>query len=188
MSPVRHAPPAQAVGRFSAVGNHFLLTRHSFHQVQVSRRYFAYARDANGRILKDSPPAVKSPEFDERLTTAITAAKRGAVIISPCISQGEREIARQVFQAGGRVITLANRGFSPLYKPGGKLFETCAAGNLLMLAPRGWPYQPAERTMTRLDAQILNRIAQLIAGEYACEIDYKGVTIENIDEELRKVI
>ena len=118
----------------------------------------------------------------------MAAAKRGAVVISPCISQGEREIARRVFEAGGRVITLANKGFSPLYKPGGKLFESCAKGNLLMLAPRGWPYQPAERTMTRIDAMILNRIAQLIAGESAYEIDYKGAKLDNVDFELRKVI
>jgi hypothetical protein len=87
-----------------------------------------------------------------------------------------------------RVITLANKGFSPLYKPGGKLFESCAAGNLLMLAPAQWPYQPAEKPMTRVDALVLNRIAQLIAGEGACEIDYKGVTLANVDAEVKKVV
>ena len=38
----------EGIGRFSAIGNHFLLTRSAFHQIQVSRRYFAYARDARG--------------------------------------------------------------------------------------------------------------------------------------------
>lgn len=185
---VSSAPSAPAEGRFSAVGNHFLLLRHSFHQIQVSRRFFAYARDARGKLLKDDPPAVATSEFQEKLAAALASAKRGAVVISPCISQGEREIARRVFEAGGRVITLANKGFSPLYKPGGKLFESCAKGNLLMLAPRGWPYQPAERTMTRIDAMILNRIAQLIAGESSCEIDYKGAKLDNVDFELRRVI
>ena len=109
-------------------------------------------------------------------------------MVSPCISQGEREIARRAFAAGYRVITLANKGFSPLYKPGGKLFETCAKGNLLMLAPIGWPYQPAERAMTRIDALILNRIAQLIAGEGACEIDYKGATPADIDLKMARVV
>ena len=72
---------------------------------------------------------------------------------------------------GYRVITLQNKGFSPLYKPGGKLFETCANGNLLMLAPINWPYQPAGKQMTRNDAQVLNRIAQLISGEGAIAIN-----------------
>ena len=178
----------EGIGRFSAIGNHFLLTRSAFHQVQVSRRYFAYARDARGNLLKDAPPAAATHEFEERLAAALAAGKGGAVLVSPCISQGEREIARRAFAAGYRVITLANKGFSPLYKPGGKLFESCAAGNLLMLAPAGWPYQPAEKPMTRIDALVLNRIAQLIAGEGACEIDYKGATLANVDAEVCKVV
>ena len=178
----------EGIGRFSAIGNHFLLTRSAFHQIQVSRRYFAYARDARGNLLKDAPPAVATREFEEKLAAALAAGKGGAVLVSPCISQGEREIARRAFAAGYRVITLANKGFSPLYKPGGKLFESCAAGNLLMLAPAGWPYQPAEKPMTRIDALVLNRIAQLIAGEGACEIDYKGATLANVDAEVCKVV
>ena len=178
----------EGIGRFSAIGNHFLLTRSAFHQIQVSRRYFAYARDARGNLLKDAPPAVATHEFEEKLAAALAAGKGGAVLVSPCISQGEREIARRAFAAGYRVITLANKGFSPLYKPGGKLFESCAAGNLLMLAPVGWPYQPAEKPMARIDALVLNRIAQLIAGEGACEIDYKGATLANVDAEVCKVV
>ena len=178
----------EGIGRFSAIGNHFLLTRSAFHQIQVSRRYFAYARDARGNLLKDAPPAAATHEFEERLAAALAAGKGGAVLVSPCISQGEREIARRAFAAGYRVITLANKGFSPLYKPGGRLFESCAAGNLLMLAPAGWPYQPAEKPMTRIDALVLNRIAQLIAGEGACAIDYKGATLANVDAEVSKVV
>ena len=178
----------EGIGRFSAIGNHFLLTRSAFHQVQVSRRFFAYARDARGNLLKDAPPAAATHEFEEKLAAALAAGKGGAVLVSPCISQGEREIARQAFAAGYRVITLANKGFSPLYKPGGKLFESCAAGNLLMLAPAGWPYQPAEKPMTRIDALVLNRIAQLIAGDGACAIDYKGATLANVDAEVCKVV
>ena len=162
----------EGIGRFSAIGNHFLLMRSAFHQIQVSRRYFAYARDARGNLLKDAPPAVATREFEEKLAAALAAGKGGAVLVSPCISQGEREIARRAFAAGYRVITLANKGFSPLYKPGGI----------------GWPYQPAEKPMARIDALVLNRIAQLIAGEGACEIDYKGATLANVDAEVCKVV
>ena len=179
---VQLAPTAPAVGWFSAIGNHFLLERHSFHQIQCSRRFFAYQRDSRGNLIKDAPPAVVTSEFEDRLSSAIDAAQKGAVLISPCISQGEREIARRAFEAGYSVITLANKGFSPLYKPGGKLFETCANGNLLMLAPIGWPHQVAEKPVTRIDALILNRIAQLIAGDGAAKIDYKGVSMIGIDE------
>ena len=133
---------------------------------------------------KDGVPVVElsTPEFEVKLSEALSAARHGAVLVSPCISHGEREIARQAFVAGYRVITLQNKGFSPLYKPGGKLFETCAAGNLLMLAPINWPYQPAEKQMTRNDAQVLNRIAQLISGEGAIAINYKGAIMRGVDE------
>lgn len=164
------------VGRFSAIGNHFLLNRPVLRQVQCSRADF------------DAKTGVATNAFAAKLETAMTAAKHGAVLVSPCISPGEREIARRAFEAGYRVIALKNKGFSPLYKPGGKLFDSCAAGNLLMLAPIAWPYQPAEKKMTRVDALILNRLAQLIAGAGAVEINYKGATLEDVDELARAAV
>ena len=179
---VSPAPAAPAVGFFSAIGNHFLLTRPELLQVQVSRRFFAYRRDEKGRLLKGEPPAVATATFEAKLDAALSAARRGAVIVSPCVSEGEREIARCVFAAGGRVISMQNKGFSPLYKPGGKLFETCADGRLLMLAPAAWPYQVNEKPMTRFDATAMNRLCQWIAGDGAAEINYRGFTPANVDE------
>lgn len=182
-------------GHFMAIGNHFLLTRPIICQIQCSRSYFAYKRrrlPGGWQICRDSvgKPIVEktTPEFEEKATAAMRAAAKGAVLLSPCISHGEREIALRAFEAGHRVITLQNKGFSPLYKPGGKLFETCAAGNLLMLAPIGWPYVPGEKAMTRHEAQVLNRIAQLIADDGAVEIDYKGVVLSGIDEAVAQAV
>ena len=187
-----------ASGHFAAIGNHFLLSRPRLVQVQCSRSIFKYRREyaagPNGKscICRDENgvPIVEfsTPEFEAKLVNALSAARHGAVLVSPCISHGEREIARQAFTAGYRVITLQNKGFSPLYKPGGKLFETCAAGNLLMLAPIRWPYQPAEKPMTREDAQVLNRIVQLIAGDGAVAIDYKGAVMDGIDERVAMAV
>ena len=101
--------------------------------------------------------------------------------MAPCISDGEREIARRAMEAGARLITLSNKGFSKLFKPGGKAFESASEGRLLMLAPAAWPYQPGEKKMTRFDACALNRIAQLIAGEGAAEINYHGMKPGNVD-------
>lgn len=185
-----------SVGHFAAIGNHFLLTRPRLVQVQCSRSLFAYRRErlpgGGWRILRDElgEPLVEhtTPAFEEKLTAALMAAKHGAVLVSPCISHGEREIARQAFNAGYRVITLKNKGFSPVYKPGGKLFDTCAAGNLLMIAPINWPYQPAEKPMTREAAQVLNRIAQLIAGDGAVEINYKGAVMSGVDAKVASAV
>ena len=176
------------IGHFAAIGNHYLLKAHSILQVQCSRRFFAYARDAKGVIQKGLPPRIESDEFRAAAEALLEEAGHGAVLISPCISEGEREIARQAFVAGHKVITLANKGFSPLYKPGGRLFDHCAAGNLLMLAPVGWPYLPGEKKMTRLDACVLNRLAQLVSGPGAVDVVYKGIAPEHVDDLARRAV
>lgn len=181
---------AKVIGHFMAIGNHFLLDYPEIRQVQCSRSYFSYARErlsgGGWRILRDAkgkPVVAKTtPEFATKAAELLEAARHGAVLVSPCISHGEREIARLAFEAGYRVIALQNKGFSPIYKPGGKLFETCANGNLLLLAPIAWPYVPGEKPLTRESSQILNRIAQLLAGDCAVPIDYHGVVMQYIEE------
>ena len=175
---------------FSAVGNRFLLGSPEILQVQCSRSIFAYRRErlARGgwRIMRDADgtPIVETTtdEFEAKAAAALEAARAGATLISPCISHGEREIARRAFGEGLRVITLQNKCFSPMYKPGGRLFEACVKGNLLMLAPVNWPYVPGEKPPTRETSLVLNRIAQLIAGDGAAQIDYKGAVMSGIDE------
>ncbi len=176
------SPVADIEMYFSAIDNQALLAAPQLLQVQCSRAYFAYAKAGDGSLLKDAPPAVETAEFREKAEALLAAAAHGAVLVSPCISHGEKEIARRAYEAGAKVITLANKGFSPLYKPGGKLFDQCAAGNLLMLAPVAWPYLPGKKPITRMDACVLNRIAQLVAGEGAVEIDYTGARLEGVDE------
>ena len=186
---VSPAPTARAVGYFSSLGNPFLLSR-PLAQVQVSRRLFGYkrvakpgggqkiARDAAGEPIAE----FSTPEFEARREEFLVAAKRGAVLLSPCVSDGERQIAREALAAGLPLITMANKVFSPLQKPSGRYFAACADGKLLMLAPAAWPYQPGEKPMTRFDATAMNRLCQWIAGENAAEINYHGMKPTNVDE------
>ena len=171
----------KGVGHFAAIGNHFLLDTPNIVQLQCSRSDFAYERDAKGAILRERPPRVRTAVFDEKLADMKLEIAHGAAVVSPCISEGERELARQAFEAGAKVITLQNKGFSPLYKPGGRYFEGCADGRLLMLAPAAWPYLPGEKPMTRWSACTLNRIAQLIAGPGAATINYRGMKVNDVD-------
>ena len=176
-------PADPLVGHFEAIGNEALLKSPMIFQVQCSRAYLAYkrvakpggglkiARDEAGRPIVE----LKTPEFGEKLKMLLSMAEKGAVLISPCISDGEREIARRAMEANAKLITLSNKGFSPLFKPSGRAFDSAGEGRLLMLAPAGWPYQPGEKKMTRFDACTLNRIAQLVAGEGAAEINYRGM-------------
>ena len=181
---------------FSAIGNLFLLDSPNILQVQCSRAYLSYKRlpkpEGGRKIARDAAgiPAIEkiTPEFEEKRDELLAAAKHGAVLISPCISDGEREIARLVFAVSLPVIALRNMGFSPLYKPGGKLFDKTANGKLLLLAPAAWPYSTAEKPMTRFDACALNRIAQLIAGDGAAEINYRGMKPNDIDRFVREAV
>ena len=175
---------AAGIGHFSALGNHYLLER-QLAQVQVSRRFFGYKREAKtgARLREASPrqgglkiaknvagePLVEfsTPEYEARREEFFEAARHGAVLLSPCVSDGERQIAREALAAGLPLVTMVNKGFSKLQKPGGRYFDACAEGRLLMLAPAAWPYQPGEKPMTRLDATAMNRLCQWIAGACA---------------------
>ena len=180
---------AQNPAHFQALGNTALLRRPVLLQVQCSRSDFAYRRErlssGGWRILRDAAGAplvdFASPAFEERCADALRCAGNGAVLVSPCISHGEREIARRAAEAGAAVIALRNKGFARFEKPGGRLFDLCAKGNLLLLAPAAWPYTPGEKPPTRESSLVLNRIAQLLCGEGAAEIDYHGATLPDID-------
>ena len=176
-------------GHFAALGNPFLLER-PLAQAQCSRAHFRYRRVAKpGGGLKIVRDAKGEPEielttcdFTARRDELFALAKHGAAIVSPCVSDGERQIAREALAAGYPLVTLQNKGFSKLQKPSGVYFDACAEGRLLMLAPAGWPYQPGEKPMTRFDATALNRLCQWLAGDGAVEINYHGQTPGNVDQ------
>ena len=173
---------------FNALGNDELLAGNLL-QVQCSRRDFRYARvpkpGGGMKIARDDDGAPKrefaSEQFAAKVERLLAAAENGATLISPCVSDGEREIARLALNRGHKLIAMRNRGFAPLEKPSGRWFDACAAGRLLLLAPAAWPYMAAEKPMTREDATAMNRLAQWLAGAGAAEINYHGIEPANID-------
>lgn len=201
-------PSLGVVGAFAALGNRFLLDRPLI-QVQVSRRDFAYRREpkAGGglKIARDAmgEPLVaqESAAFTAKAEALLARARQGAALLSPCVSDGEREIARRVFAEGLPLVVLRNKGFAPLEKPSGRHFDACAAGRLLMLTPAAWPHVPGEKPMTRRDALALNRLAQTLTeggrGLGACApgteqgtapIAYRGVTFAEVDDWARAAV
>jgi REP element-mobilizing transposase RayT len=125
-----------------AIGNRFLLDRPVKRQVQVSR-------------------SISQEALADKKAELLYAAEHGAVLVSPCISPGEKEVARAAQDAGLPLIVLLENGFAPLYKPPGKYFDACAAGHLLILAP--FPYHREKRAITRKQCLALNEWAELIA-------------------------
>lgn len=126
---------------FSAIGNRFLLERPVKLQVQCSRR-------------------MTETEIQTKLNDCLQAARQGAVLVSPAISQGEKAIMRAAFEEGLPLIYLQENGFTDLAKPGGKRMEACARGQLLILAP--WEHHNEKTTIRRGQCLELNEMARAI--------------------------
>lgn len=103
-------------------------------------------------------------EIEERVNALIKRAMEGAVLVSPCISPGEKAVMRAAYEIGARMIVLLENGFSPMWKPSGKQFDACLAGNLLLVAP--WPHHNDRRAITREQCMQLNDLARrIVEGE-----------------------
>lgn len=127
--------------QFSAIGNRFLLQRPVRLQVQCSRR------------LTDEQIAEKQAWW-------LQQARSGAVLVSPCISKGEKQVMRAAFDEGLPLIVLQENGFTDLAKPGGSRMEACARGQLLLLAP--WEHHNERLTIRRDQCLALNDMARMI--------------------------
>jgi len=96
-------------------GNRFLLDKPTRLAVRVSR-------------------SATSEEITAKKAFFLEAMRQGAVLISPFISPGEKEMVAHAIEHGGSVIVLKHEGFPPLYKPSGAYFDLCAQGRLLILS------------------------------------------------------
>ena len=132
---------------FAAIGNQWLLDRPMRLQVRCHNN--------------TSPENLQL--IARQKTFFLRRGREGAVIVSPCISPGEKEIARAALEAHQPLIVILENGFPPLYKPPGRYFEACADGSLLMLAP--WPYHTERRKITRWQCESLNAMAAEISTD-----------------------
>ena len=126
---------------FSAIGNRYLLSHPVRLQVQCSRR-------------------LTQEEIAQQMNHYLGLAKRGAVLVSPNISPGEKAIMRAAFDAGYPLILLQENGFTELAKPGGARFDACAEGRLLILAP--WEHHNQRLAINRSQCLSLNDMARAI--------------------------
>lgn len=125
----------------SAIGNRFLLQRPVRLQVQCSR-------------------SLTEEQIAEKQAWWLQQARAGAVLVSPCISKGEKQVMRAAFQEGLPLIVLQENGFTDLAKPGGQRMEACARGQLLIIAP--WEHHNERLTIRRNQCLALNALAKQI--------------------------
>ena len=132
---------------FAAIGNRWLLDRPMRMQVRCHNNNSSW----NLQLIE------RQKEY------FLDRGQAGGVLVSPCISDGEKQIARAALDASLPLIVILENGFPPMYKPPGKYFEACANGLLLMLAP--WPHHNERRTITRTQCLQLNEMAKAISTE-----------------------
>lgn len=132
---------------FAAIGNRWLLNKPLRMQVRCHNN----TTPENLRLIEQ-----QKEYFLEK-------GRKGGVIVSPCISAGEKEVARAALDAEVPLVVILENGFPPMYKPPGKYFEACAKGLLLMLAP--WPYHMERRSITRSQCLALNDMAYKLSSD-----------------------
>ena len=93
----------------------------------------------------------------------LNLSKEGYVLVSACISPGEKQIMKAAFDLGGKQIIILENGFSPMQKPAGRQFDACKEGKLLLVAP--WEHHNERRKITREQCLALNALAQKIVGQ-----------------------
>ena len=126
---------------FAALGNVFLLDAPCLLQVQCSRK-------------------LTPLQINATVQRFLSLAQNGAVLVSPSISPGEKAVMKAAFEHGFPVVVLQENGFAPLAKPGGRRFDACAQGRLLMLAP--WEHHNDRRVIKRSQCLDLNEMARVI--------------------------
>ena len=104
---------------------------------------------------------VTSEDLEALVQYFMTLGSSGNVLVSPCISQGEKIIMRKAFDLRLPQIILLDKGLNPRGKPYGERFEACAEGRLLLLSP--FPCSYSKKIISRQECLQLNALAKAIA-------------------------
>ena len=124
-----------------AMGNIELLNAPAKLQVQCSRHLYPQ-------------------EIEQQKQKFLNEGRKGAVIVSPCISPGERQISTACLYNKIPLIVLLLKGFPPFFKPDPRYLMACAEGRLLILSP--YPWQNEQLKNMRARCLELNNIAAKI--------------------------
>lgn len=135
--------------KYSGVGNIALLQAERFAPVHVRRTMVEEAAHGDNKRLRDY------------MNGCVIAARQGAVMVSPFISEKEKEVMVVLLAEEHPIIILSDNGFRDYYKPSDGLFDSVAAGRVLILSP--WEYDADKRHISRADCVAMNRMAEEIA-------------------------
>ena len=115
------------------------------------------------KLVVQCSRSITEEQLTQQMSHCLAMAQAGYILVSPCISFGEKTIMKTAFEQGSRQIILLENGFSPMQKPQGRQFDACAQGRILLVAP--WEHHNDCRTITREQCLALNDLANKIVEQ-----------------------
>jgi len=140
--------------------------------VQRNVSYAHWTFSAIGRlILLDAPLTAvhvrryfNDEERRDYMNKCILAARYGNVLVSPFISEQEKQVRDEALSEGHFCIQLCREPFSDYHKPPGELIDYCYDGHLLLLSA-ATEAASTERRISRDECSALNALAESMARE-----------------------
>lgn len=136
--------------KYRGIGNAALLQTARYAPVHVRRTMVDEAEHGDNKRLRDY------------MNGCVIDARNGIVMVSPFISQQEKEVMDVLIKEKHPIIYIADNGFRDYYKPGDGLFDAVAEGRLLILSP--WEYDEQKRHVTRAECVAMNQMAEEICN------------------------
>ena len=135
---------------YRGIGNAKLLQAARYAPVHVRRTMIDEAMHGDNKRLRDY------------MNGCVLAARQGAVMVSPFISDKEKEVMIVLLKEEHPIIYISDNGFRDYYKPSDGLFDAVAAGRVLILSP--WEYDAGKKHVTREECVAMNRMAEEICN------------------------
>ena len=135
---------------YRGIGNISLLQATKYAPVHVRRTMIDEAMHGDNTRLRNY------------MNGCVLAARQGAVMVSPFISDKEKEVMVVLLAEEHPIIYIADNGFRDYYKPSDGLFDSVAAGRVLILSP--WEYDLSKRHVTRAECVAMNKMAEEICA------------------------
>lgn len=136
--------------KYRGIGNAALLQSAKYAPVHVRRTMIDEAMHGDNTRLRNY------------MNGCVLAARQGAVMVSPFISDKEKEVMVVLLAEEHPIIYIADNGFSDYYKPSGGLFDAVAEGRVLILSP--WEFDAGKKHVTRAECVAMNQMAEEICN------------------------
>ena len=147
---------------YSGVGNAKLLLAERFAPVHV-RSLWVENAEKHGDIQP----------LRDYMNGCVLQARNGTVMVSPFISEQEKQVLEVLLKEQREIIYIVDNGFRDFYKPQNSLFDAVAAGKMLILSP--WEYDEGKQHVSRADCVAMNRMAEEITNDLCTDFSYQTV-------------